>query len=61
VANQNRNFFFTGEVHFDEANQTASFDVPFEFSPGLGLLLSGGGFLGIKYLKKSRGIASDRN
>lgn len=34
-----------------------SFDVetiPFEFSPGWGLLLSGGGLLGIKHLKRSK-------
>ncbi|HHP7231474.1 MAG TPA: hypothetical protein ACFCUY_11530 [Xenococcaceae cyanobacterium] len=29
-------------------------DVPFEFSPGLGLLLSGGGLLGIRYFKQRK-------
>ena len=30
--------------------------VPFEFSPGWGLLISGGGLLGIRYLKKKRAL-----
>ncbi len=52
-----RNFFFAGDVVFDDTTpQITSFQtVPFEFSSSLGLLLSGGGLLGIKYLKKSRG------
>lgn len=50
----NRNFFFTGDVVFDDTNPvTESFTaVPFEFSPGLGLLLSGGCLFGIKPLKR---------
>jgi hypothetical protein len=52
-----RNFFFAGDVVFDNTTpQITSFQaVPFEFSPSLGLLLSGGGLLGIEYLKKRRG------
>ncbi|VEP13943.1 hypothetical protein H1P_230007 [Hyella patelloides LEGE 07179] len=34
--------------------QPATTSVPFEFSPGLGLLLSGGGLLGIKHLKSRK-------
>lgn len=50
-----RNFFFAGDVTFDPNNSvTAYADIPFEFSPGLGLLLAGGGLLGIHCLKKKR-------
>lgn len=50
-----RNFFFAGDVTLDPTNSvTAYANVPFEFSPGLGLLISGGGLLGINYLKKRR-------
>jgi hypothetical protein len=52
-----RNFFFAGDVVFDNTTpQITSFQaVPLEFSPSLGLLLSGGGLLGIKHLKKRKG------
>ena len=51
--NKSRNFFFTGEVFFDETPSTTSFEpVPLEFSPSLGLLLSGGSLLGIRFLKR---------
>ena len=48
-----RNYFFAGDVTIDNP-VTMYADVPFEFSPGLGLLLSGGGLLGIRYLKQRR-------
>ncbi|MDJ0633983.1 MAG: hypothetical protein QNJ34_12405, partial [Xenococcaceae cyanobacterium MO_188.B29] len=53
---QNRNFFFAGDVIFDDptlSTSITSFEkVPFEFSPSLGLLLSGGGLLGMRFLKR---------
>ncbi len=51
-----RNFFFAGDVTLDNTNPvTTNFQpVPFEFSPSLGLLLSGGSMLGIKYLKRRK-------
>lgn len=54
--NQSRNFFFAGDVVFDSNTATTDFAaaVPFEFSPGLGLLLSGGGLLGIRRLKRRK-------
>lgn len=54
--NTNRNFFFAGDIVLDDTATTIeSFTaVPFEFSPGLGLLLSGGGLLGIKRLKRRK-------
>lgn len=56
--NVGRNFFFAGDVVFDNTTpQITSFQpVPFEFSPSLGLWLSGGGLLGIKYLKKRKNL-----
>lgn len=42
---------FGGSFDVQPASATA---VPFEFSPGLGLLLSGGGLIGIKRLKRSK-------
>ena len=48
-----RNFFFAGDVTFDETFPVTTYaNVPFEFSPGLGLLISGGGLVGIRCLKK---------
>ena len=50
-----RNFFFAGDVAFNSNTTTTDFTaVPFEFSPGLGLLVSGGGLLGIKRLKRRK-------
>lgn len=51
-----RNFFFAGDVVFNSNIATTDFAaaVPFEFSPGLGLLLSGGSLLGIKRLKRRK-------
>lgn len=51
-----RNFFFAGDVVFDDTNpETRSFQaVPFEFSPSLGLLLSGASLLGTQFLKKQK-------
>ncbi|MDJ0690733.1 MAG: hypothetical protein QNJ41_19760 [Xenococcaceae cyanobacterium MO_188.B32] len=55
---QNRNFFFGGDVIFNDPDLSTSITsfeaVPFEFSPGLGLLLSGGGLLGVHCLKKKK-------
>lgn len=52
---KSRNFQFTGEIFFDEPATPVAFPpVPFEFSPSLGLLLSGGSLLGINYLKKKK-------
>ena len=51
--NSTRNFYFAGDIFFDELTQTVTFErVPFEFSPSLGLLLSGGGLLGMRFLKR---------
>ena len=51
-----RNFFFAGDVVFDNTTViTTNFQVvPFEFSPSLGLLLSGGSILGFEYLKRRK-------
>ena len=54
-----RNFFFAGDVTFDDTNPViTSVEVPFEFSPGLGLLLSGGGLVSIRCLKKRKQLKS---
>ena len=53
--NSTRNFYFAGDIVFNETTQIVAFQpVPFEFSPGLGLLMSGGGLLGIHCLKKKK-------
>ena len=48
-----RNFFFAGDVTIQNLVTTYA-AIPFEFSPGLDLLLSGGGLLDIQYLKQRR-------
>ncbi|WP_156114210.1 hypothetical protein [Myxosarcina sp. GI1] len=55
-SNFGRNIFFAGDVVFDNSTTviTNFQEVPFEFSPGFGLLLSGGSLLGINYLKKRK-------
>ena len=41
----------TDSITFDTGRSS---EIPFEFSPTLGLLLSGGGFLGMRILKTKR-------
>ena len=53
VNTQNRNFLFAGDVVFTDPTSVAIFEaVPFEFSPSLGLLLSGLSWLGVNYLRR---------
>jgi hypothetical protein len=51
-----RNFFFAGDVVFDDTTTTTNTfqSVPFEFNPSLGLFLSGGTWLGVNYLKRRK-------
>ena len=48
-----RNVFFTSQLIFSDPTTTENFQpVPFDFSPTLGLLLSGLGILGVKSFRK---------
>jgi hypothetical protein len=51
-----RNFFFAGDVVFDNTTTIVSTfqSVPLEFTPSLGLFLQRGTWLGVNYLKKRK-------
>ena len=48
------NHTFSNTAQVANASVEASASVPFEFSPSLGLLLSGGGLLGTRFLKRKQ-------
>lgn len=61
VNTNNRNFFFAGDVVFTDPTDTVTFEpVPFEFSPSLGLLLSGCSLWVINYLRRLKIKMSDK-
>lgn len=56
----NRNIFFTSDLAFTDPTTTTNFTpVPFEFSPTLGLMLSGLGMLGLQRFRKQRVLNSE--